>query len=354
MSNSKMSSAVRRRSSFAALCASSAIFVCLTFGSAWSAEPPREQSANQRTEDAEQAERERRLSEARKRLDEAAREVAELSQQMTADIMPRVTQIVTRHASRAMLGVNIGAGRGNERKDGVEIVSVSPGGPAAKAGLRAGDVITEIGGKSLRQEDDESPREKLFAVMRDVEPDQKVQVRYLRDGKSATAEIVATRSFMGAPLALNHLQHLPPLALARTYGAFGATELVAMTPQLGRYFGTDEGLLVVRAPADSRLQLEEGDVIVDIDGRVPKNAAHALRILDSYQPGEKLKLNVLRMKKRLTFEITVPEYERGRRLDGAALRRFEIFRSPEPGTGTGVASAPPGPPAAVLPPPETA
>ena len=63
----------------------------------------------------------------------------------------------------------------------------------------------------------------------------------------------------------------------------------------------------MRAPEDSRLKLEDGDVIVDIDGRTPSSASHALRILGSYQPGEKLKLNVLRAKKRMTFDVTVPE-----------------------------------------------
>ena len=52
-------------------------------------------------------------------------------------------------------------------------------------------------------------------------------------------------------------------------------------------------------------------MIVDIDGRVPSSSSHALRILSSYQPGEKLKLNVLRMKKRMTFDITMPEDMRG-------------------------------------------
>jgi type II secretory pathway component PulC len=337
-----------RASRVVALCASSAMLACLVTGGAWSADASR-QGADQRTSDAEQAERERKLSEARKRLDEAAREVAELSRQMAEDILPQVTHIVTRQASRGMLGVNIGAGRASERKDGVEILSVSPGGPAAKAGLKAGDVITEIAGKSLRQDGDQSPRDKLLAVMRDVEPDQKVQVRYLRDGKGASAEVVATRSFPGVPLPMGHLQRLPPLAFARSYGAFGSAELVAMTPKLGRYFGTEEGLLVVRAPADSRLQLEEGDVIVDIDGRVPKNAAHALRILGSYQSGEKLKLTVLRMKKRHTFEITVPEGE-GEGFEGAAFRR--IFKHVEPGEFDTMPSPPPLP--EPLPPPETA
>jgi hypothetical protein len=99
---------------------------------------------------------------------------------------------------------------------------------------------------------------------------------------------------------------MPPLAMMRAVGVFGSAELVPITPKLGQYFGTDKGLLVVRAPADTRLKLEDGDVIVDIGGRTPSSPTHAFRILGSYQPGEQLKLNVLRQKKQMSFEITVP------------------------------------------------
>ena len=118
----------------------------------------------------------------------------------------------------------------------------------------------------------------------------------------------------------------------RGEGVFGSAELVPLTPKLGQYFGTEKGLLVVRAPADSRLKLEDGDVIVDIDGRTPASPSHAFRILGSYQPGEKLKLNVLRMKKRMTFEITIPETAaRGER--ASTVAHFERRFGTRPGAG---------------------
>ena len=55
---------------------------------------------------------------------------------------------------------------------------------------------------------------------------------------------------------------------------------------------------------------------MDIDGRTPSSASHALRILSSYQAGEKLKLNILRAKKRMSFEVTVPDDTFEKRLDG--------------------------------------
>lgn len=284
-----------------------------------------------------------KLEAAQKRLDAAAREVADLSVSLSEDAM-RDVPFVFSAPQRAVLGLNIGSARGATRDDGVEVVSVSPGGAAAEAGLRAGDVLTEVNGKSLKRDGDESPRSKLLAAMREVEPDTKVPVKYLRDGKSAGVSVTA-RS--GMKLA-RHLDiqpfkgvfegggALPTFAFARAQGVFGAAELVPLNPKLGQYFGTDKGLLVVRAPSDARLKLEDGDVILDIDGRVPSSPAHALRILGSYQAGEQLKLNVLRLKKRLSFDIQIPEgghWERTGFMPGEPRLMIETLPAP-PGVPT--------------------
>ena len=49
-------------------------------------------------------------------------------------------------------------------------------------------------------------------------------------------------------------------------------------------------------------------MILDIDGRAPQNGAHALRILGSYQPGEKVAINVLRDRKPVRLSVTVSEH----------------------------------------------
>ncbi len=287
-----------------------------------------EQGAKSADEDAKsQAELERKLAEARKRLDEAAREVANLSMSMSDDMVPHIRRFVM-SAPRAVLGINLGT-KDEARGEGVEVVSVSPGGAAERAGLKAGDVLTEINGKALKSQGDESAREQLLEAMRKVKAGDSVALSYRRDNKVVKANLVAqplkdrffTRAIPAAP-EIGAIPRMPNFVFMRGEGVFGSAELAPMTPKLGQYFGTDTGLLVVRAPDDSRLKLEDGDVIVDIDGRTPSSASHALRILSSYQPGEKLKLNVLRAKKRMSFEITVPEDSTWeKRMDGAHLER---------------------------------
>jgi predicted metalloprotease with PDZ domain len=269
----------------------------------------------------DQAEVEAKLEAARTRLEAAAREVAELSGELTGPVMQDF-MIMRPGGNRAMLGINIGDGK-EAAKDGVHVQSVTPGGPASDAGLKSGDVIISVDGKNLR-ESERRPSAALVDHLRTRKPGDKVKVEYLRDGKTQRAEITteafevfhhaampglaAVRPLMGMHAMPSHEGGPFTMAFRGFGGAeFLDMELVTLTPKLGRYFGTDKGVLVVRAPGSGDLKLEEGDVIVDIDGRKPQNGGHALRILRSYQPGEKVNLNVLRDRKTVKLAVTVPE-----------------------------------------------
>lgn len=267
-------------------------------------------------EPADRAAMEKDLAAARTRLDEAARQVAELSQKLygdDVDIAMRMTH--GRGPQGAMLGVNIGGG--DSRDDGVQVTGVSPSGPAQTAGLKTGDVIVAVDGKSLKRAGDASPGRQLVDYMRGVKPGQTVKVDYLRDGGRQSASVVATQPMPPVAMLMRERRMLPPgmeemlppgMMHFMGFGhAFGALELAPVSPKLGQYFGTDKGLLVVRAPDAGTLKLEDGDVILAIDGRQPENPGHAFRILGSYQPGEKVKLDVLRNRKRLALEGVVPQ-----------------------------------------------
>ena len=91
--------------------------------------------------------------------------------------------------------------------------------------------------------------------------------------------------------------------------AWNGLEMVTINPELGEYFGTQEGVLVVKAGGDSALPLKGGDVILAIDGRKPTSPSHAMRILGSYDEGEAVKIDVMRRQRRTTVTWTVPDRE---------------------------------------------
>ena len=80
-------------------------------------------------------------------------------------------------------------------------------------------------------------------------------------------------------------------------GPLADLDLAPLNPDLGNYFGTTDGVLVIRAPKDGPLGLKGGDVVQSVDGRKPASPAHLLRILRSYDRGETFKLDILRNRK---------------------------------------------------------
>ena len=285
-------------------------------GAAWLAMATTVQAAE--TTPQERAALEKQLRDAQSRLDDAARDVADLTSKLYGGEPGSVDTVMRRHGAPpprgAMLGINIGGEQA--RPEGVEVMSVSPSGPAEKAGLRKGDVVTTVDGKPLRKAGERSASRQLVEHLRGVEPGQVVKLDYLRDGKKMSASVTTVAA--EPPMMRVMREHMPmlegmdlPIDLEAFMGGHGrgfrSLELVPVTPKLGQYFGTDKGLLVVRAPAAAGSKLEEGDVILTIGGRTPENPRHAFRILGSYQPSEQVKVEVLRQRKRLTVDMQVPE-----------------------------------------------
>jgi len=286
-----------------------------------------------RDADAAHAKVEARLREAQSRLQQSAQEVAQLSAEVSRSVMQNFSVNWVQHA---VIGVVIEHG---SDPAGAHVREVSPGGAAADAGLRAGDLIVSINGDRMGGPD---AAQKVVDAIQTAGANGKLRMHIKRDNKDQDIEVVArtpagfgtAQSFAftvppvpaapaapaappappapGVPFG-QHIETSPfSFSLSYAYPGLGNMELATLTPQLGHYFGTDKGVLVVRAPKDSDFKLQDGDVILSIDGREPISGTHATRILASYQPGEKVVLHIMRERKALDVETKLPGSMEGR------------------------------------------
>jgi len=280
--------------------------------------------AAQDQDELERAEREAEMTmrEAERQLDEAAQRIAELS----AEELARAGEFETHwliENSRPVLGITIGSEGKSEPVEGVNIIGISPGGAADEAGLRSGDIITAVNGESLSSSSSYEANAKLLEFMQAVEEGDVLDLDFLRENKTVSVEITPSRresqvfnfKFDGPA---GHVPGAPrePRTMAFAWASrqgghgFGEMEMVELNESLGRYFGTDSGLLIIKAPKDNAYQLQDGDVIKNIDGRTPNDLRHAIRILSSYQSGETVNIEILRDKRKQTVTVQVPDNRR--------------------------------------------
>lgn len=244
---------------------------------------------------------------------------------------------------RPRLGVTVNLRAGNTDSVGALVQSVTPGGPAAKAGIRSGDIITRLDGTVLVNRaadrasadgDQSPPGLRLVELAARLKPNDTVSVELRRGKDRRTVRVVtdseATNEFaytlpgrtmwkqraddsvtglfrvapdmqMRSPL---YMGELGPDGQSRMRVFFGSPlgdlELAPINEDLGSYFGTSDGVLVINVPKDSKLNLKSGDVILSVDGRKPSNPPHLMRILQSYDKGESVRIEVMRNHRRET------------------------------------------------------
>jgi S1-C subfamily serine protease len=272
------------------------------------------------------------------RTQEPVREVVPEPFEMRVDRGPeRIMQFVMNRRARLGLKVNL---RARETDSvGAYVDAVTPNGPAARAGIQTGDLITKIDGKSVLAggqaeasgERESPPGLRLIELAARLEPNDTVSVEFRRGKERKTVTVVTAEEpdilLQGEPGGRAFSFRLRPEGLGRMvmppedldlggprflYGSpLADLELAPLNPDLGRYFGATDGILVISVPKESDLKLKGGDVVLAIDGRKPASPSHLLRILRSYDRGESFKLDILRNGKRETVTGRVSEKVEG-------------------------------------------
>ncbi len=371
--------------------------------------------------------------------------------QLPPGLVPRTTTVTN---SRAMIGVTISMAQGDHGRYGALIESVTPKGPADKAGIKAGDIITSVNkvtvlaptvGNSTTARP--SVEDNLISTLSRLTPGKDASIGIRRDGKERTIKVkpvvdtsratttvrfdssfvMSQRMFedalqhsaldsatrvmarrydsmytrqamrdvreLSSIMSQNHAAveqaaaeqaaaygrslvgirealgqnitgaqrivpqgewSVPVSVMSTSVDALSRLELAALNPELGAYFGTREGVLVLAVnqpgalttwagvvPSEVRVRLSgamgaqtppaspippasllkrdfedaapdvmslrAGDVITAVDGRSVTSPAHLLRVLRSYRTGEEIKLSVHRQQKAISVYTRMPE-----------------------------------------------
>ncbi|MEZ4600683.1 MAG: DegQ family serine endoprotease [Syntrophotaleaceae bacterium] len=171
---------------------------------------------------------------------------------------------------------------GLENSNGALVTDVSHGSPADQAGIQRGDVVLALNGEPLTSMSD-LPRQVAAMPV-----GQSAEIRLFRDGRIRDVTVrIGELKTVEEPVAE---EPVAETGLGLTLGD--------ITPEAARFFGlkTSRGALVtgVAGGPAAAADLQEGDLIVEIDGKSVSSAAEVRKLLRQRAPGEIARLLVQR------------------------------------------------------------
>jgi C-terminal processing protease CtpA/Prc len=254
----------------------------------------------------------------------------------------------------------------------VRISAVTPEGPAARAGLRGGDLITAIDGHAVAaarharaadNDDGDDALHQARVLLANLKENQSVNIEYLRDGKKGVVALKAERrQALNWPALMNDDPEHPFLpkdfneriradverarrqaerevrekdriveagarikermnsrevresmanaqrAMRRAMPWWGLN-LAPVNAELGRYFGTDKGALVIAADTESLPGIRAGDVIVGVGDQKVERPEDVMRSLRDEPPGKDIALKLMREHKSIALNVKTPAFK---------------------------------------------
>lgn len=239
---------------------------------------------------------------------------------------PTAAAAAPEERARVWLGIFFG----NAVDGGVQLLEVVPDGPAAKAGLRAGDLLIRANGKDVAATSD------LGRELDRRAPGDPLTLTVLRDGKPREARVVLG---VPPPPILRYPDVPPPAPPLVPEAGASAAELLGIDvdvvpDELRRHLGgkDGQGLLVtrVRPGSPSAGPLKAGDLLLSVAGHAVADPDDLERALAGGSDGS-VSVEVARDKKTVSTAIPVAiagpaEREREARVRAldAAIRRLEM------------------------------
>jgi serine protease Do len=166
---------------------------------------------------------------------------------------------------------------------GVLISSVTPNGPASKAGLESGDVIVAVDGAPIKDGD------ALVAIISAKRPGSSVQLTYLRNGKRENASVgIADRAKLFADLDNGGSEENTPDDSDVGQNKLGITVQPVSQAVAGK-LGLKGGVTITNVKPGSfadNINLPQGVIITEINRKPVTDEASYRAIVTSLKSGE--------------------------------------------------------------------
>ncbi len=199
---------------------------------------------------------------------------------------------------------------------GVEVSSVAEDGPAAKAGIKEGDVVLEFNGQPVQG------TTQFQRMVREVPVGRQVKLTIWRNGaaQTVTATVGENKQNMISSddgnwnFSMPTMPPMPPMDMPRfqmssqnpMLGIEG--ESLGQQEQLAEFFGVQEGVLVRNvkkgSPAD-KAGLKAGDVITKVDDSKVTTTSEITRTLRALKAKKTINLTVMRNKHEMPVTVTL-------------------------------------------------
>ncbi|WP_223787624.1 PDZ domain-containing protein [Marinicella meishanensis] len=237
------------------------------------------------------------------------------------------------------------------KDNGWEIMSVVPDSGAAEAGIQKGDVVVNIDGQSTAK----SGLGLTEFIAMDHQAGDVSVIEVLRDGQTITMDVTAKvldspdiimelsgdknwfsssgqdfkfgtgdldSLFEGLHVDVAHLDQMVEglgdhdirVVTTGDHDAYffsgskmnqwlgSKHHFSTVTESLGKYFGTSQGVLVLEVDQDNKLGLQDGDVILSINGQDVKSPKDVVKIMSQFKADESFEIEIIREKETLYLE----------------------------------------------------